>query len=437
MPYQIQSLTLAISQSDWDELASDYIGSARYAAVTASDNPVAAFFLDLLGRPASLADLDFYNGQMIAGFAPGLVVEEIVNSPEYQHRTAPQILTAIAERVSEEAVFGPFFINPDVGRAPYSPLPLAATTLLIGSAGAYGGGNQFYGVLGGVVPTILAGDSVTGTGGNLLQIDQLSGASAVLPAGFTVSGVQSVVLNAIGNAGAADGTAFDVRGFAGLTSLAIYSSGSGTDYVAAGLATDVTDTSFNGAVSINGGNNVRVMTNALVDISVHGAAGNITLSDNVPFSFIYRNDFITATARHDLTITTEGGVETVIAGANAVVSFSPTATLRHVVDVSASTTANGAPAVINNADGAEIILAHGISQSFNATAVSVTAAMSVAGAFAIAAQQDGQNGAIEWFQWGGNSYLLEIANGAQVEVQLTGLINVGAHGGFNGTALAV
>lgn len=510
-------------QSLWNQIATDFVNSAEFAEIIAGTDVVATLFQNVLGRPAGAGDLAYYHAQLASGVSTATLLQELVNSPEDVARLQPGLDAVWTIRDSETSAFGPAFVNPDVGRPHYIPLPLAPTIVLTTGIdqlfGASTGNTQVYAVLNGSAPTLNSGDSILCSGsGNLMQIDAPSGTAVVLPAGVTIGGVQTLVLNAGGNAGGTTSSAFDVSGFAGLAALTVTSSGSGVDNLVAGSKTNVVDTAFAGAVDITGGLNVTVITGSHADISVQGASGVVTARDDLPMSFIFHPDMISVTAHYNLSIKTANGVDMIVTGDGAVVQVGTTTadisvgagssvtvgansasidriavggnssvtfdtlsgTAHHLVDVTAAQAGNLPPSgidyiipptvsqicaitTINNAvdDGAagtQLLLDNVANHSFNAAAVNLGStagaiAFSRAAALDLAASQAGviaaHSAVLEWFQWGGNTYLVDAVNASDsaaahtqltstdVVVQLSGLVNIGAHGAFTGGTFTV
>jgi len=174
--------------------------------------------------------------------------------------------------------------------APNSAVTAAATaatstTFLLTTGQDTQTANTFYGVINGSTgtPTTVQGfDKLTGATGsttNLLSLTspgntsgtaQLGGggvASDTLPAGLSLTNIQSITLNSSANAG--NGVAFDVSGLSSVTSLAVTSAGPFTDNIKASSAQSVTDT-YNGtgttaahlSIQVVGGSNVTVTDNS-------------------------------------------------------------------------------------------------------------------------------------------------------------------------------
>jgi hypothetical protein len=411
---------------------------------------------------------------------------------------------------NEIAAFGPAFVLPDIGHVAFTPIANGAvvqlTTGVDTLTGSAKGHTLFYATLSGQDSTLNSGDSVVGQGaGNVLQIDAFDGSAALLPIQISVSGVETLNVNAKGNIGVAPAlgphigvtsfvlSPFDLSQMTGLTKAVLTSNGSGTDYVIVGAGTDVVSAAFKGAVQIIGGHDVSVSTPGMNTVEVAGAAGAIHISDGVPFGFIYSADHVTVdatgsvrvdVASSDGTTTSASLTTTVTVGDRATVSLGSGggSDIVHIGENGAVTLTNGAdhalidlsaslagPAHVINfipttggytasayfdvtgitgaIDGTKLQFDSNANHSFVAGAVDVSSASGIRGALTMAANAAGTIAAgssvLTWFQYGGNTYLVENVNASATAeahsdiqstdaiVQLTGLVNVGAHGVFD------
>lgn len=165
--------------------------------------------------------------------------------------------------------------------------------------------------------TLTALDSISGTGtGNVLKLADVSG-GATLPAGISVSGVQTVDLSSAAGVGASAINAFNTAsGFTGLQTLNVTQS-TGSDYIQVGTGTAVSVVDSvaaghaAGLVNITGGTTQTVTaTNSAVTTS--GATGNVavTAADQDAGNNIQINDGANVNVTDSLTSTSAGGAET-------------------------------------------------------------------------------------------------------------------------------
>jgi len=510
----------AVPEANWDRIATDIVASPEFAA-DSGGLVVPYLYASVLGRTPSGTELAYYQGLQAEGVTAATLLQDFVDSPEYLAKIPPDASAAEIIRVNESGYFGPAVVLPDTGRPTYDPiqyLPTLALTSTGESLSAGPAGNtQFYALLGGSTPTLVAGDSIVAGGtGNVLQIDAPTTLDIVLPAGLVLSGIGRLILNTNGNAGIDAATPFDLSPFA-LSSVEVISNGSGTDFIKAGAAS-VTDISFAGAVSIVGGAGVTLHSGAHVAISVAALGGGVTVEDAVPFGFIanptsvsvttidedvsiqpvwsgsganasLQEDIVTSGYQSVVTVGTQmanitvGAFSTVSVGDNSAtidqIAVGPQSTVilssaagaaHQLIDVSAAQSgavitpppgvakplyvfAGGCFTTLQNAVddasvGTLIKFDSLANHTFLAAAVDVSAATSEFDALSAAAARFGSVNAnsavVDWFQYGGNTYLLAAVNSgttAQAHgqllptdniVELTGLVQVGAHGGFQG-----
>lgn len=146
------------------------------------------------------------------------------------------------------------------------------------SAPAATGNDAITGTIGFFGGTLNAGDDIApgGTNNSLTVIDSSPFSAGVLPAGVTISNIQTLNLTEPGNAGSL-GKSFDVSGISGLTTFNATSEGGGTDLYTAAATTNVNATAQNGSVDLFGGLNDTVT--AVGGVTVDGAAGTVTATN--------------------------------------------------------------------------------------------------------------------------------------------------------------
>ena len=170
------------------------------------------------------------------------------------------------------------------------------------------------------------------------------------------------------------------------------------------LDLDTTDVAlaYNGVLSVSGGSNDDTIVLAAHRASVNGGAGD---------------DTITTAAGVSQTLTGGAGKDTFIVGATV---YSTGPYMATITDLQV---------------GDKLTLASKGTETFTTTKVNVGSATSLASAFGIAASSTNgsSNGAIKWFQYGGNTYVVEVMTnnasvtdlaGTDLAVKLTGLIDL-------------
>ena len=150
---------------------------------------------------------------------------------------------------------------------------------LVGSAGTTGtDGND---TINATNTTLTALDTIDGGNGtDTLNILNAAAAPAALPAGITVTNVETVNVRSANDIGVVAGAAFDVSGFTGLTTLNTTQSVDAA--VTAALTTDINVSGATGDIEIDGGKNVSVTdATAAKNITIGAVvnAGTITVTD--------------------------------------------------------------------------------------------------------------------------------------------------------------
>lgn len=79
----------AVSQAVWNVIASDFINSPEFQFASAGSGLIPQLYQNILGRPPSSSETAFYAAQQAAGYGSDLLLQEFVNSPEYQNRINP------------------------------------------------------------------------------------------------------------------------------------------------------------------------------------------------------------------------------------------------------------------------------------------------------------------------------------------------------------
>lgn len=158
--------------------------------------------------------------------------------------------------------------------------PVVNVTLTDGVDTLVGGtGNDVFNASG---TTFTALDKIDGgAGNNTLVISDAAAtvaAPSAVPAGVVVKNIQNVNINTAGGLGVAAGAAYDVTGFAGLTSFTGSAAGAVNVKVADTTAATITNTGTagaNAAVTVTGGSSANVTTGAGA-VVIAGNAGGLT-----------------------------------------------------------------------------------------------------------------------------------------------------------------
>ena len=126
-PSQIAQGASAVSQASWNQIAADFTASPEFSAVHGGGSIVIDLYHTILGREPSAAETAYYDTQLKAGLPTSLLLQEFVNSPEYQNKVNPAIKQALI-------VFGSGVAS---GQDSPTPTPLDVKTGEIGLVGMH------------------------------------------------------------------------------------------------------------------------------------------------------------------------------------------------------------------------------------------------------------------------------------------------------------
>jgi len=210
----------------------------------------------------------------------------------------------------------------------------------------------------GTSATFTAFDSIAATGNKntLILADTTTGAQSssvgdILPAGATLSGVQTVQLSTVSNAGIASSPVgyFDVSGNTGETGVTVVSTGSGVDYIKAAATTNINDTATAGGVTTQGGQNVTISAKGVVSVGTSSTtlpAGTVTITEtatSAPASVVT----VLGGTNISVTSTGTGGAGQITIGVTGGGSYDPSGSV-------AVTATNGAP--VNSYGGSSVTI---------------------------------------------------------------------------------
>lgn len=450
---QIAQGSSAVSASTWNNIAGYFTASPEFAATGGSSNEVTLLYVNILGRTPSSTEANYYQSQLNAGYTSANLLQEFINSPEYQSHvnsaiaselslygvavangvTPPTISTNLIATTSATTIAISGYDSTNIGSVSGS-----GTTLQIDNDSTASANSIIGTVTNGTLGTLIIQD-VEGGGSNGLTITTLNiGAETdliitnVANGGLTVSTLQSS--GALTNLTLSGSAAIDISNITGVTSTtmslaytgtstAMVDVDGGSSFIDASLTTlNLTgNIAFNGAstaatfattgVSVNAGGD-----NANIHLNLTGAASGdtdtITLGDG-------NNSIIDATSAGALKITVGSGANVIqiqnssgSSGYSAAIQFaahsSPDIVYTSVTSASATTPGT----IITGAQaGDEIIIADGNSvTSLTATQQASVQALSTL-ALAIAYVDGGTipiaaNSAV-LFTYNSNSYIIE------------------------------
>lgn len=86
---QLSQGATVVPQATWNQIASDFANSPEFQFASAGGGLINLLYQNILGRTPSATETAYYVAQQAAGYGPELLVQEFVNSPEYQNRINP------------------------------------------------------------------------------------------------------------------------------------------------------------------------------------------------------------------------------------------------------------------------------------------------------------------------------------------------------------
>jgi len=110
----------AVQAASWNQIATDFTNSAEFTADLSGQDVVTVLYQNILARAPAAAEAAYYHQQIAAGAGTAQLLQEFVNSPEYQNQTATQTLGTILRNYGENDVIGPAVFTGPV--AYYEPL---------------------------------------------------------------------------------------------------------------------------------------------------------------------------------------------------------------------------------------------------------------------------------------------------------------------------
>jgi len=352
---QIGQGASAVSQGTWNIIANDFANSPEFKFNTnggSVTSVIQALYTNILGRAPSATEVAFYQAQSSAGLGTNILVQEFVNSPEYQGNANTGIQSALATYGAAAVAAGltpsqnTTQINNTVGpKATSYTLTTGVDNLVATTAGA----NTFVGVLDSTagVATFGGADTITGLGSNntLLLTDAVSSDADVIPVGSTVTNIQTVTLKTAGSAGnGGTGAVFNVAGISGVTALNVTTSSTTTvNAVAAGSAATITFSDVGGSgVITQGGSAVTVTENGTGTVKVGNlaAAGSSQLPSGA----------VTVTATTG-TVDVDGGTSVTVSAKNAAINIDTAASSSGAVTVTQTGSTNAGAITIGTHTG--------------------------------------------------------------------------------------
>lgn len=94
-PAQIADGAAAVSGATWNQIAADFSNSPEFQADLAGGDAVSLLYKNILGRTASAGELSFYDTQIQAGTPMPLILQDFVNSPEFQLKQSSAIVAQL------------------------------------------------------------------------------------------------------------------------------------------------------------------------------------------------------------------------------------------------------------------------------------------------------------------------------------------------------
>lgn len=268
---QINDGASAVPAGTWDKIAGFFAASPEFAFASAGGNVVNLLYLNILGRAPNAAEITYYQNLLTAGTTVSTLVQYFTTSPEYQTKVDAQIQTGLT-------TYGTTVANGGSSTGAVVPVlggTTGATTVALttGVDTITGTANV---TINGTDTTLTALDSIALTGGgNVFNLNDVTGSTADLTKLQSVSGVQT--LNLTSSKGLLAATT-DVSSWTGLTAANFKLLGlAANTAVTAAATTAVSLTAVDAAAShnliVNGGSTVTVADS-------HGAAetGVITVN---------------------------------------------------------------------------------------------------------------------------------------------------------------
>ena len=94
-PAQIANGVSAVSASTWNQIAADFANSPEFQGELAGGDAISLLYKNILGRSAASSELGYYHAQQQAGASMSTILQDFVNSPEYQLQQISGIVTQL------------------------------------------------------------------------------------------------------------------------------------------------------------------------------------------------------------------------------------------------------------------------------------------------------------------------------------------------------
>jgi len=111
----------AVPVAAWNQIATDFANSPEFTADLSGQDVVTVLYQNILGRTPSSTEAAYYHQQIAAGAGNAQLLQEFVNSPEFQSRIGTNQLGTILANYGENNATGPAVFTGPVTY--YEPLP--------------------------------------------------------------------------------------------------------------------------------------------------------------------------------------------------------------------------------------------------------------------------------------------------------------------------
>jgi len=161
-PAQIANGVGAVSAATWNQISADFANSPEFQGDLAGGDAISLLYQNILGRSAASSELGYYHAQQQAGASMSTILQDFVNSPEYQ-------LKQISGIVAQLELFGGV-------TAPTATATQTANTNLTSGTTVYPSGPGGLGPIGPqpIVITSTGGPVVANGGSSVTITDNIS-----------------------------------------------------------------------------------------------------------------------------------------------------------------------------------------------------------------------------------------------------------------------
>jgi len=133
---QITNGVGAVSASTWNQIAADFSNSPEFQGELAGGDAISLLYKNILGRSAASSELGYYHAQLQAGAPMSAILQDFVNSPEYQLQQMSGIVTQLelfggvtAAPATQTATTSlPVLPSGPSGLGPIGPQPIVITS---------------------------------------------------------------------------------------------------------------------------------------------------------------------------------------------------------------------------------------------------------------------------------------------------------------------